>query len=215
MLWRIALCATCLVCWGWRSPGPEFSVRLISLQINADAKSKKLQLHWDASSNSQWHISGYFSVERSADGAHWQRVHLQEFFISPKFVEKYSYSSSFDEGYRYYRLRARDTSTGLEQVLGTTRVELTKALAHMELEPLPSIKKIYLSYILDKDRTLLVRVFDRIGNQLWTERLSSGQAGYHEHLLDFRKYGRGTYLLVITQVEDNLDIADYRIEWAP
>jgi hypothetical protein len=156
--------------------------------------------------------AGRFLVERSEDGLRWQSY--GELPTLYKGTDKFTYqhSSLIDRAYTYYRLLYMPPEGGL-RILGIRHLALDAADVYVRATPKPDQRKVGLHYTLNKDRHILLRIHDRFGQEIWTQQLPSGEAGVYDIHLEFQQFQRGIYLFVLTQVENDLKLADIRIEY--
>lgn len=158
---------------------------------------------------------GEYLVERSPDGVHWRTV--KRLPITPGSSQQrsnhYQVTNRVNASYRYYRVSYADTAHRVQQVLGVAYVALNAANVLFRAAPDPAARQVQLHYRLDQDKDLLLRVFDRYGQETWTQRVPSGEAGVYDVALNFGKFQRGIYLLVLTQLENDLDLAEARVEY--
>lgn len=178
-----------------------------------DQKKNNVCITWKAEAAGAVMASGQFMIQKSQDGKKWYRLKTIPYQLYPNLApESFRHDDLYMETYLHYRLVMRDPQ-GKAKVLGTAKLDRVRALAQLQHEIILPIKKVYFTYTLEKDKTLLLRLYDRIGQQVFTTRVPSGTKGPHDYLLDFSRYPKGVYLAVFTQVEDNLTVGEQRIEW--
>lgn len=195
-------------------PPPDTRLEIEAYDALADERMGWVSLAWSARARGNYPQNGLFIVERSTDGLHWARFGEQPFWVSPRLAETYRFTDRLDLGYRYYRLLAQ-YDRGPLMLLRTTRLDLVRALMHVEHRLDAPARRLELNYILDQPKRLLLRLYDRIGQQILTLGLPSQQTGSHRYALDLAPLAPGTYLVELTQVEDDLKVGEVRFEWRP
>ena len=176
-------------------------------------KSKgKVTLQWQATATGEIQATGYFMLQKSIDGKKWFRLKTFAYQLYPDITEKFSFIDAYQDDYLYYRLVMRD-GQGKAKLLGNSKLDRTRALTDLTQELLVPIKKVYFTYRLEKDRNMLLRLYDGIGQQIFTAALPGGKSGSYDYLLDMIGYKPGVYMVVFTQVEENIKVAERRIEW--
>ncbi len=176
-------------------------------------KSKgRVTLQWQATATGEIQATGYFMLQKSMDGKKWFRLKAFPYQLYPDITEKFSFTDAYQDDYLHYRLVMRD-GQGKARLLGSSKLERTRALTDLSQELLTPIKKIYFTYRIEKDRNVLLRLYDGIGQQIFTTALPGGKAGGYDYLLDMNGYKPGIYMVVFTQVEENIKVGERRIEW--
>jgi hypothetical protein len=180
--------------------------RLQKLEVAAEGNT--VQLEWRVANEQPGTV---YVVERSLNGSTWQacgRV-AAENSAQP---QRYSFENTIQKAYNYYRLRLKGRP-GEAGVLATRFVNLQTAAVYFRATPRPQQGYVHLHYTLDRDVDLLLRVFDHVGQEVRTKLVPSGEAGVYDVRLPFESYRRGIYLLILTQVDRDLDLAEARIEY--
>lgn len=178
--------------------------------FSAENINRQVILSWEVDSEPQ---PGTYQLQRSLDGAHWESFRKVEAKARRGAGEGYQIIDKIDAAYSYYRLQFKPANSTAARVLGVTYVDLNAASLFVKAQPDPAKQLLNLHYTLDKDKRILVRVFDQIGQEVWTQQLPSGEAGVYDVQLEWSRFKRGIYLLVFTQVDRDLDLADTRIEY--
>jgi hypothetical protein len=212
LLLRLA-CALALSCVCVAACAQFGDMRVTGFEATHQPKKNNVHLAWKAEAVGSVMATGQFMLQKSPDGKKWFRLRIIPYQLYPNLApETFRYDDLYMETYLHYRLVMRDPQ-GKAKVLGSAKLERIKALSDLQHEIILPVKKVYFTYTLEKDKTLLLRLYDRIGQQVFTARVPSGIKGPHDYLLDFARYPKGVYLAVFTQVEDNLTVGEQRIEW--
>ena len=69
-------------------------------------------------------------------------------------------------------------------------------------------KKLILEYKVDQDQELMVRIYNRIGEQVFTKLMPYAFAGEYIYQLDINHLNPDNYLLVVTQVMLDKSVAE-------
>lgn len=183
-----------------------------ALQLQALDRDRTVALTWEAWVPGPQPQHGTLFFERSNDGQSWQRIGDQPFWFRPRSAKQlFRFQHPLDLRFRHYRLTVRDSRHRLTHHL-LPPLQLANALLYAQHRVDSSQRSVHLTYALERRKDLLLRVFDRIGQQVDTRAIPAGQPGSYSYDLDYSHLPSGTYLLVITQVEDNLDTASLRVE---
>lgn len=189
---------------------PAWGQRLVS--FNAEAVNNTVVLSWEVDAET---TPGNYIVERSQDGVSWKAVGRLAAFASRGRGQTYQTMQQITAAYRYFRLQflPDGQASGQERVMGIAYVELDCANLFVRATPDPARQELRLHYTLDADKPLLLRVFDHIGQEIWTQKLPSGEAGVYDVELGWGAFPRGVYLLVFTQEDRNLNLTETRLEY--
>lgn len=194
------------------APPTDTRLEVTDYDAKADERMGWVALAWKARARGNYAQNGLFIVERSTDGLNWSRFGEQPFWASPRQPEEYRFTDRLDLGYRYYRLLAHYDG-GPVMLIRTTRLDLVRALVHWEHRLDAPRRRLELSYILDQPKQLLLRLYDRIGQQIHTVKIPSDRPGEHTYALDLAPLKTGAYLVEFTQVEDDLKVGEIRFQW--
>jgi hypothetical protein len=179
--------------------------------LRAESVGQNIVLTWEVAREP---MQGAYIVERSTDGTQWKAIANVPAFFENR-AETYQMVHRITSAYRYFRLRWQQAGTAPETapVLRTCYAELNAANLFVRAVPNPAAQQLSLHYTLDADKPILLRVFDQIGQEVWTQQLPSGEAGVYDVDVEFNAFQRGIYLLVFTQVDQNLNLTETRVEY--
>ncbi len=179
--------------------------------LRAENVGQSIVLTWEVAREP---VQGQYIVERSLDGTQWKAIgNIPAFFENR--AETYQTVHRITSAFRYFRLRWQQAGTDADRapVLRTCYVDLNAANLFVRATPNPASQQLSLHYTLDADKPILLRVFDQVGQEVWTQHLPSGEAGVYDVDVEFNSFQRGIYLLVFTQVDQNLNLTETRIEY--
>lgn len=180
--------------------------------FSAQASLQTVLVSWTFFTSSRGCQWGTLRVERSQNGISWQRVACLPFHLTPRGGRPFRLADPVVPGIAYYRLVLERDSAELE--LAQSPFRNPGGDRPLQANADYDRRKVTVLYTVQPNRSLLLRLYNQIGEQLTTALLpSSGNASRHSYELDFSKFPNGIYLVVITQVEDGMDVADHRIEW--
>ena len=147
-----------------------------------------------------------FLIERSKDNKEW--------FIRGKVKangpqarhSEYSYKDERDDQYKFYRIRSIESS-GMKML---KEFELQNFSINVNLTnvSVANSKRLVVEYNIDKDQEILMRVYNRIGEQVETRLMPFNTAGNYIFHLDIDHLKPGNYLLVITQTLLDKSVAE-------
>jgi hypothetical protein len=144
-------------------------------------------------------LSADFLIEASEDGKDWRlRGRVKSQGGSNKHAE-YSFVDALDSHLKRYRIRVLD-QRGKSAVLSEFTPENYSVTVSLEEIIIDKERKLLLEYSIDQDQELLVRIYNRIGEQVYTKVLPSKLAGEYIYQLDISHLKPDNYLLVVTQV---------------
>jgi hypothetical protein len=142
---------------------------------------------------------GEFMVEASENGRDWAiRGRLRSHGAANKQAD-YQIVDKRDDRFRHYRIRLLD-NRGKSTVLSEFSPENYSVTVKIEEQYIERERKLLLEYSIDKDQELLVRIYNRIGEQVFTKILPTKTAGEYIYQLDIGHLKSDNYLLVVTQV---------------
>lgn len=158
-------------------------------------------------------VEGHYYIQNSDNGHRWETIGRLA-AKGPESTENNYYSFTYPGNHRYpyYRLVFRSAG-GTQLLLGQEKVSFYARIQFQEARLIKEEHKFHLYYLIDKNKKLLIRLYDQIGQQVLTDHLPSGEAGYYTYDIDLSPLKKGAYLLVITQEEYNLDVAEYRFTY--
>lgn len=147
-----------------------------------------------------------FIIEASADGVNWVIRGRQHGKGRPDQLAEYYFTDSRDDKLRYYRLRELDPRGS--NVLSNFEPENYSINVTLDQFQVNNEKKIVLEYSVDKDQELMVRIYNKIGQQVVTRLMPFKTAGDYIYSLDVSDLSPGNYLLVVTQVVLDKSVAE-------
>lgn len=141
-----------------------------------------------------------FLVEASSDGTgDWRirgRVKSQGKGAG---ISEYKFVDNKSESFKYYRIRKHDPH-GPSQILSEFELENYSINVELEALELDDSRRLVLEYTIDKDQELMIRIYNRIGEQVMTKVMPFKEAGDYIFHLDISHLRRDNYLLQVTQV---------------
>lgn len=148
-----------------------------------------------------------FIIEASEDGDDWRIRGRVKGKAAGNQLSEYKFIDTKEDQFRYYRIREMDTRGG-DDVLSQFELEdysIDVALDEIEID---NEKKLVLEYSIDKDQELMVRIYNRIGEQVVTKIMPFKLAGEYYYQLDISMLRPDNYLLVVTQVLLDRSVAE-------
>lgn len=173
----------------------------VSVQIN------QVEINWTTEKETG---QAAFFIERSQDGGLWDRRYIISNAGNSQTEKSYTYSERLHGQYSYYRLVVEDEKGS--QVLSIEHIDVDCASVYVETEIDKQFKILTIGYIVNKDKELLLRIYDKIGQQVHTQLLSSSVAGKFYTFIDASKLKKGNYLLAITQIDKDIVVGETRFE---
>ncbi len=140
-----------------------------------------------------------FLVEASEDGEDWRIRGRVKSKGNASQISEYQFVDEKIDRFKYYRIRRLDPKTGSE-VLSDFELENYSIDVHLEALELLDSKSLVLEYSIDKNQQLMIRIFNRIGEQVVTKLMPFDQAGDYIFHLDISDLRRDNYLLQVNQV---------------
>lgn len=148
-----------------------------------------------------------FFVEGSPDGKSWVvRGRVKSHGGADKIAE-YQFVDKRDNLLKYYRIRKLDARNGSEIL---TKFEPDNYSVSVTLEKVffENERRLVMEYSVDQDQELIVRVYNRIGEEVMTKVLPSKWAGDFIFHLDVSHLKPDNYLLVVNQVLVDKTVAE-------
>lgn len=143
--------------------------------------------------------TGEFMVEASNNGKDWHiRGRLRSHGAANRQAD-YQFVDKRDDHLTRYRIRLLD-NRGKSTVLSEFAPENYSVTVSIEEQYIERERKLLLEYSIDKDQELMVRIYNRIGEQVYTKILPTKTAGEYIYQLDIGHLKSDNYLLVVTQV---------------
>jgi hypothetical protein len=167
----------------------------------------KVVCSWSARTESS---TGQYYIQKSANGMNWETVGRIDAKGPGMPDAYYVFKDGANRMFGHYRLLFKPQG-GIVSVLATEQVNhyVSFRLQNAEVQKEP--RQLHLEYLVDKDKKLILRLYDQIGQQVYTTHLPSGQAGIYNCNIPTVGFRKGNYLVVITQEDYNLDVADFRV----
>lgn len=140
-----------------------------------------------------------FIVEASKDGTDWRirgRVKSKGGLTG---ISDYQFVDEKQDQYKFYRIRRNDSRNGNE-VLSQFELENYSIDVQLEAFDVFDSKRLVLDYSVDKDQVLMIRIFNRIGEQVMTKVMPFDEAGDYIVHIDISHLRKDNYLLQVNQV---------------
>lgn len=143
--------------------------------------------------------TGEFMVEASENGKDWIIRGRQRSHGAANRQADYEFVDKREDRFTRYRIRLLD-NRGKNTVLAEFTPDNYSVTVKIEEQYIEKERKLLLEYSIDKDQELLVRIYNRIGEQVYTKILPTKTAGEYIYQLDIGHLKSDNYLLVVTQV---------------
>ncbi len=140
-----------------------------------------------------------FILEASEDGEDWRIRGRIKSKGGPTQISEYQFVDEKITSLKYYRIRRMDPRSGSE-ILSRFELENYSIQVDMESLELLESKSLVMEYTIDKDQKLMVRIFNRIGEQVLTKVMPFEKAGDYIVHLDISHLRRDNYLLQVNQI---------------
>ncbi len=171
----------------------KVSVELIS--FTGEVQQSANLLKWTTASEKD---SDYFTLMRSTDGSTFQAIAKVDGAGTTTDAQNYSHTDKdIATGTYYYRLDQTDFDglTKQSNVISLTRGERNFTLVNVY--PIPVLESVNISYTVDTDTEVQVRIYDTYG-RLVAEQSVSSKAGTQTATLDASQYSAGVYFVTLT-----------------
>lgn len=148
-----------------------------------------------------------FIVEASEDGKDWRiRGRMRSHGAADSHAE-YNFVDARDTKLHHYRIRRTDSRGQMETL---SEFQLADYSINVTLEEvvIDKEKKLLIEYRVDQDQELIVRVYNRIGEQVVTKVMPFNMAGEYIYQLDISDLKKDRYLLVVTQAMLDKSVAE-------
>jgi hypothetical protein len=142
---------------------------------------------------------GEFMIEASENGKDWFIRGKQRSHGAANRQADYQFVDKREDRFTRYRIRLLD-NRGKNTVLAEFTPDNYSVTVKIEEQYIERERKLLLEYSIDKDQELLVRIYNRIGEQVYTKILPTKTAGEYIYQLDIGHLKADNYLLVVTQV---------------
>lgn len=187
---------------GNESPGGESAVKI----IHAEGRTfyQKTHIHW----STEYENSSFdFIIEGSPDGYDWWVRGRVQSKGKPNNHSEYQFIDQKDDRFTRYRIRKVDENGNSEVLKEFEPVNhsIDVKLGDVCIENPQSLQ---VRYSFDKKQELLVRIYNRIGEQVMTKLLPAREAGTYDYALDISHLPPNNYLLVVTQVMLDRTVAE-------
>ena len=140
-----------------------------------------------------------FILEASEDGEDWRIRGRVKSKGGPTGISEYQFVDEKIDKFKYYRIRRQDPKNGSE-ILSNFELENYSIEVDLEALELLDSKSLVLEYSIDKDQKLMIRIFNRIGEQVLTKVMPFDEAGDYIFHLDISDLRRDNYLLQVNQI---------------
>jgi hypothetical protein len=201
--WSLAwlmLIAVALVKAGGNSPVADVKM------IHAEGKIfyHEIYVSW----STEFERAGFdFLVEASEDGKDWRiRARIKGKGGVDRQAE-YNFVDVKDEKLKHYRIRKADPNGKMDVLSEFTLADYSINVALDEVV-IDHEKKLLIEYRVDQDQELIVRVYNRIGEQVVTKVMPFNLAGEYIYQLDISDLKKDRYLLVVTQALLDKSVAE-------
>jgi hypothetical protein len=154
-----------------------------------------------------------FFIEGSPDGKSWViRGKIKSHGGADRITE-YQFVDKRDDLLKFYRIRKLDARTGSE-ILTKFEPENYSVVVTLEKVFFENERRLVMEYSVDQDQELIVRVYNRIGEEVMTKVLPSKWAGDFIFQLDVSHLKPDNYILVVNQVLLDKTVAEkaFRID---
>ena len=173
--------------------GPVVDVKM----IHAEGKIfyHEIYVSW----STEFERSGFdFLLEASEDGKDWRiRGRIKGKGGLDRHAE-YNFVDVKDSKFKHYRIRKADPSGKIDVLSEFTLADYSINVALDEVV-IDKERKLLIEYRVDQDQELIVRVYNRIGEQVVTKVMPFNLAGEYIYQLDISNLKPDRYLLVVTQ----------------
>lgn len=150
---------------------------------------------------------GEYMIEATENGKDWfLRGRLRSHGSATQHAD-YQFVDKREDRLQRYRLRLVD-SRGRSTVLSEMTPENYSVEVKVEEMYIEKERKLLLEYSIDQDQELMVRIYNRIGEQVFTKVLPTKVAGEYIYHLDIGHLKADNYLLVVTQVLLDRSVAE-------
>ena len=139
-----------------------------------------------------------FLVEASADGKNW-KVRGRVGARGGEGITEYKFVDGKDPALKFYRIRTLNSGEG-EEVLSEFELENYSIQVELEALILDESSRLVMEYSIDKNQQLMVRIYNRQGEQVLTRVMPAEEAGDYIYHLDVSELEKDYYLLQVSQV---------------
>lgn len=183
--------------------GPEPNVKL----IHAEGRIfyRETFITWSTEYEKE---SCEFLVEASPNGRDWTVRGRVKSHGGESQIAEYQFVDARDETLNHYRIRKLSASSGPNLVLADVALENYSIKVDLEEFEINQEKKLVLCYTVDQDQELILRIYNKLGEQVVTHRMPFDWAGSFLYHLDISDLKTGNYLLVVTQVLLDKSVAE-------
>lgn len=148
-----------------------------------------------------------FLIEASEDNRDWRiRGRVKSKGTADSHAE-YNFVDTKDERFKYYRIRKADPRGQMETLSEFSLADYSINVALDEVV-IDKERKLLIEYRVDQDQELIVRVYNRIGEQVVTKVMPFNLAGEYIYQLDISHLKKDRYLLVVTQALLDKSVAE-------
>jgi hypothetical protein len=148
-----------------------------------------------------------FLIEASENGRDWRIRGRVKSKGGPDHHAEYNFVDVREDRYKHYRIRKAD-SKGAMETLSQFDLENYSINVSLDEVVIDKEKKLLIEYRVDQNQELIVRIYNRIGEQVLTKVLPFSDAGEYIYQLDISHLQRDNYLLVVTQALLDKSVAE-------
>lgn len=154
-----------------------------------------------------------FFVEGSPNGKDWVIRGRVKSKGKPDRMTDYKFVDSRETGFKFYRIRKLDPRNGSE-VLSSFEPENYSISVSLEKVFFENQKRLVMEYSVDKDQELMIRIYNRIGEEVLTKVMPFKWAGDFIFHLDVSNLKPDNYILIVNQVLLDKTVAEkpFKIE---
>jgi len=148
-----------------------------------------------------------FIIEATTNGTDWVVRGRMKSQGTANQKAEYEFVDTRDDAIKSYRIRFHD-GKGRAQLLAQFKADDYSVDVSLEEIVETKPRKLVLKYHMKQDQELLVRVYNRIGEEVFTKSLPSSVAGAYFYDVDISLLKPDNYLLVVTQALVDKTVAE-------
>jgi plastocyanin len=171
----------------------SLAVELLSLR--GEVLNNGNLLHWETASEIN---NAYFTVLRSTNGVNYEKVGDVAGAINSNTIRSYDLlDSAAPAGLSYYRLSQTDVD-GTTKIVGN--LTLTRDNAHLDinnLQPVPAIDQVMVSFSVPKAQVVTLQLFNAIGQLVYSAPFAA-TAGANQQSIDLSNMASGVYAITLS-----------------
>lgn len=147
-----------------------------------------------------------FIIEASTSGDDWSIRGRVRGKGANNQIQDYKFVDDRNDQYRFYRIR--QLSPGETNVLSKFKPENYSIEISLHNVTIQNARQLIIHYSIDKDQEIMLRMYDRIGEQVVTKVMPFNEAGEHLYYMSLEGVKTGNYLIQIVQVLSNKIVAE-------